>query len=80
MHIKFGVDGRKTNRRPHNTPFNLINLYKDRENLKKRVDFQIKMKRKYLFHIKKLRKENNNLKKAIKADEHLMSLLSNNTS
>ena len=80
MYIKSNIDGRRTNGRPPNTPFNLVNLYKDRDNFKKRYNFQIKIKRKYLFHIKKLRKENQHLKKVLKIDEKLMSLLAKNTS
>ena len=60
MYIKSGMDGRKNNSRPKNTPFSLINLYKDRDNLRKRINFQMRMKRKYLTIIKKWEKNDNN--------------------
>ena len=42
-----------------NRPFDIMRLYSNFDKLRKRYDFQIKIKRKYLFHIKKLRKEGN---------------------
>ena len=79
MYIKSGIDGRKNNGRPKNTPFSLINLYKDRDNLRKRINFQIKVKRKYLFTIKKLRKERQELKEQLRASDILLSKLNANS-
>ena len=79
MYIKSGIDGRKNNSRPKNTPFNLINLYNDRDNLRKRINFQIKVKRKYLFIIKKLRKERQQLRNELRASDILLSKLNANS-
>ena len=79
MYIKSGMDGRKNNSRPKNTPFSLINLYKDRDNLRKRINFQIKVKRKYLFTIKKLRKERQELREQLRASDILLSKLNANS-
>ena len=62
-----------------NTPFSLINLYKDRDNLRKRINFQIKVKRKYLFTIKKLRKERKELREQLRASDILLSKLNANS-
>ena len=62
-----------------NTPFSLINLYKDRDNLRKRINFQIKVKRKYLFTIKKLRKERKELREQLRVSDILLSKLNANS-
>jgi len=59
--------------------FTVYNLHKIIAYLKKRCDFQIRMKRKYLFTIKKLRKERKELREQLRVSDILLSKLNANS-
>ena len=71
MNIKSNENINKTRGRPKGSSFNILNVYRENDNLKMRCNFQIKVKRKYLKIIKKLRKDRALWKQVIKSHNAL---------